>query len=62
MRRENYKDEGGRERHTLLPEVPKIVYNREKGGEMEEEKDIELLESEREDNRESTEEKGDCGD
>ena len=38
------------------------MYNREKGGEMEEEKDIELLESEREDNRESTEEKGDCGD
>lgn len=29
---------------------------------MEEEKDIELLESEREDNREDTDEKGDCGD
>lgn len=28
----------------------------------EEEKDIELLESEREDNRADTEEKGDCGD
>ncbi len=29
---------------------------------MEEEKDLELIESEREDNREDREEKGDCGD
>jgi len=39
------------------------VYNEKKGEEMEEdEKDIELLESEREDNGAGTDEKGDCGD
>ena len=43
--------------------LPKVGYNREKGDNFEEEKkEIELLESEREENRSDAEEKGDCGD
>jgi len=46
-----------------LSEVPKVVYNEKKGEEMDEdEKDIELLASERKDNGAGTDEKGDCGD
>ena len=72
MWNEDSEDQGGWTRNTLLSEVPKsLIFDtmeeRRSMGERleidaEDEKDIELLESERAENADTNEEKGDCGD